>query len=160
MPSCVPRRHRLPGTKGIRAPHGCRDEDRKNGLSSRSGRSPSRAGFNRHVATRPRDRRRRAALLDSAAACRRTDHDASADSVSPGTPASAPRSARPATPVRSTAGNGSTDCAELQRRYLASQACFAPYRLANGGLGADAFRHCTVVQDPSPRCGLPHLQQP
>jgi hypothetical protein len=81
-------------------------------------------------------------------------------SVSPGTPASAPRSARPATPVRSTAGNGSTDCAELQRRYLASQACFAPYRLANGGLGADAFRHCTVVQDPSPRCGLPHLQQP
>jgi len=84
-------------------------------------------------------------------------------SVSPGTPASAPGSTRPskaAAPMRPAAGNGGTDCAELQRRYLESQACFAPYRLATGGLDADAFRHCTVVQDPSPRCGLPHLQQP
>ena len=84
-------------------------------------------------------------------------------SVSPGTPASAASMRRPtesAPPSRPAAGSRSSDCAELQRRYLESQACFAPYRLANGGLDADAFRHCAVVQDPSPRCGLPHLQQP
>ena len=84
-------------------------------------------------------------------------------SVSPGTPASAPgtaRLSRAAAPVRPATDDRSSGCAELQRRYLESQACFEPYRLANGGLDADAFRHCTVVQDPSPRCGLPHLQQP
>ena len=84
-------------------------------------------------------------------------------SVSPGTPASAaaltgPTKSAPA--MRPAPPSGSSDCAELQRRYLESQACFAPYRLANGALDADAFRHCVAVQDPSPRCGLPHLQQP
>ncbi len=45
------------------------------------------------------------------------------------------------------------DCPALWRRYLDSQACFEPYRLANGGLKPEAFRHCKVVVSPAPRCG-------
>jgi hypothetical protein len=82
-------------------------------------------------------------------------------SVSPGTPPSVPNVRLPAPARQGTPGEAARDdCAERQRRYLQSQACFAPYRLANGGLDAEAFRHCTEVQDPSPRCGLPKLQQP
>ena len=84
-------------------------------------------------------------------------------SVSPGTPTKVPNERRrvPVDTQRSGSGDGTqqTDCAELQRRYLESQACFAPYRLANGGLDAEAFRHCSEVKDPSPRCGLPNLKQ-
>lgn len=78
-------------------------------------------------------------------------------SVSPGTPATATRPNPPAKPVRKPASSD-LSCPELQRRYLESQACFAPYRLANGGLDREAFRHCQVVKDPSPRCGLPDLK--
>lgn len=84
-------------------------------------------------------------------------------SVSPGTPTSVPNEPRPvpaaAQHPKPAPAAQSANCAELQRRYLQSQACFAPYRLANGGMDAEAFRHCTEVQDPSPRCGLPDLQQ-
>ena len=80
-------------------------------------------------------------------------------SVSPGTPASAPRlsPSPPARPVRKAASS-EPSCPEAQRRYAESQACFAPYRLANGGIDAEAFRHCQAVKDPSPRCGLPDLK--
>jgi len=85
-------------------------------------------------------------------------------SVSPGTQTNVPyepRSVPAAAQGPKPAGPSPfASCAELQRRYLESQACFAPYRLANGGMDAEAFRHCIEVVDPSPRCGLPNLQEP
>ena len=47
------------------------------------------------------------------------------------------------------------DCETSRRRYRESQECFAPFRLANGAVRAEAFEHCTVVPDPSVTCGLP-----
>ena len=47
------------------------------------------------------------------------------------------------------------DCETSRRRYQESQECFAPFRLANGAVRAEAFAHCTVVPDPSVACGLP-----
>lgn len=63
-----------------------------------------------------------------------------------------------AKPVRATtagslSGNPTSHCAALRARYLNSQACFEHYRLANGGLKAQAFKHCKNVTDPSPQCG-------
>lgn len=94
---------------------------------------------------------------------------ASSVSVSPGaTSQGAPRRERTSTPgalgrralpaSAVAGGNPPEDCETLQRRYLESQACFARYRLANGGLKAEASRRCTSVRDPSPRCGLPKLK--
>ena len=48
---------------------------------------------------------------------------------------------------------GSSDCAELLRRYRESQECFAPYRMANGGLRPEAFQLCGPdLPDPSGQC--------
>ncbi len=87
-----------------------------------------------------------------------------ASSVAPGTPARPIRpavQARSPAPVRATAGSlggatpasDSADCAARRKAYLASQACFAPYRLANGGIRAEANGKCRAVVDPSPQCG-------
>ncbi len=46
------------------------------------------------------------------------------------------------------AGNSKSRCKEQWKRYRASQECFAPYRLADGGLKAEAFKHCTVIKQP------------
>jgi hypothetical protein len=39
-------------------------------------------------------------------------------------------------------------CQEDWKRYRASQRCFARYRLANGGVRAEAFQHCKEVKQP------------
>lgn len=39
-------------------------------------------------------------------------------------------------------------CREKWREYRESQACFAPYRLANGGVKAEAFKYCKEVKQP------------
>lgn len=39
-------------------------------------------------------------------------------------------------------------CQEEWRKYQESQACFAPYRLANGGIKAEAFQHCVELKQP------------
>lgn len=39
-------------------------------------------------------------------------------------------------------------CREEWKKYRASQECFARYRLANGGVRAEAFRHCKEVKQP------------
>lgn len=43
-------------------------------------------------------------------------------------------------------------CEAKMQRYRESQACFAPYRLANGAIKAEAFEHCTAI--PQPPCYL------
>jgi len=45
------------------------------------------------------------------------------------------------------------DCAALRRQYLESQDCFGRFRNVNGSIKAEAFQHCTEVQDPTPKCG-------
>lgn len=42
-------------------------------------------------------------------------------------------------------------CEEQWERYNASQACFAPYRLANGAIRPEAFDNCVSVPQPA-RC--------
>lgn len=41
-------------------------------------------------------------------------------------------------------------CEEQKRRYAESQACFAPYRLANGGIRPEAYEKCKEA--PQPQC--------
>jgi hypothetical protein len=48
------------------------------------------------------------------------------------------------------------DCRNWRQEYSNSQACFAPYRNARGGIKAEAFAVCgPEVLDPSQECGLP-----
>jgi hypothetical protein len=69
----------------------------------------------------------------------------------PASQAAAPLS-RPA--VAGSLGDSKTNnCAALRAKYMKSQACFEHYRLAGGGLKAEAFKHCQNVIDPSPQCG-------
>lgn len=48
---------------------------------------------------------------------------------------------------------GTAECMRLRQQFRDSQACFAPYRLAGGGIRPDAYRVCREVADPAPRCG-------
>lgn len=48
-----------------------------------------------------------------------------------------------------------TDCASLQRAYAQSQECFAPFVTAKGAVKAEAYKTCTSLPDPSPKCGSP-----
>ncbi len=50
-------------------------------------------------------------------------------------------------------GTDSAACTALRRTYAQSQACFAPFRLANGGLRPEAFRRCKQIENPSVKCG-------
>lgn len=50
--------------------------------------------------------------------------------------------------------NDRRDCAGWQQRYTASQECFAPFRLVNGGIRPEAFQKCTEVPDPARECGI------
>jgi hypothetical protein len=42
-------------------------------------------------------------------------------------------------------------CEEQWERYNASQACFAPYRMANGAIRPEAFDNCVAIPQP-PQC--------
>lgn len=78
---------------------------------------------------------------------RRQAEEEAARRTAPVPPASALRP-RPAPPR-------SASCEDLVRRYRASQACFAPYRMANGALRPEAFERCGPdVADPSAQCGV------
>jgi hypothetical protein len=51
-------------------------------------------------------------------------------------------------------GNANTlDCETAQRLYRESLACFDRFRTVSGAARAEAFEHCKVMLDPSPRCG-------
>ena len=45
-----------------------------------------------------------------------------------------------------------TECERQLAAYHASQACFAPYRMANGSLRAEAWEKCKDVPNPSGHC--------
>ena len=44
-------------------------------------------------------------------------------------------------------------CATLRKRYAQSEACFARYRIKDGGLRPGAFQQCKQLEDPSRECG-------
>jgi hypothetical protein len=93
------------------------------------------------------------------------------DAATPPPPTAAPASrplparaarvapARAVKPAGSLSGPSTTDCAALRRRYAQSQACFEPYRLANGGIRPEAFNRCREVPDPATQCG-PETEAP
>lgn len=73
-------------------------------------------------------------------------------------PASAPHAEQRA--PQSKPGSANTDdksaqCAQMRRAYAESQACFAPYRNANGSVRSEAYQRCPQIPDPSPDCGIP-----
>lgn len=68
-------------------------------------------------------------------------------------PARKASAARPGRTAGSLSGPPPPDCAALRRRYAQSQACFAPYRLANGGIKPEAYKHCRDMPDPALTCG-------
>ncbi len=51
-------------------------------------------------------------------------------------------------PVAAESGNKESKCEAEKRKYMESQACFAPYRNATGGIKAEAFQHCVEVLQP------------
>jgi hypothetical protein len=64
-------------------------------------------------------------------------------------------------PPQQSAGAGQSgnanalDCETAHRRYRESIDCFARYMTQSGAPRAEAFDHCKVILDPSPRCGPP-----
>ena len=54
-------------------------------------------------------------------------------------------------PNRPGAPDKRNQCEEDWKRYTDSQACFAPYRLATGGIKAEAFQRCVEIREPA-RC--------
>ena len=66
----------------------------------------------------------------------------SRDEIAQGkTPAPTPAAGASAASVKLT-------CEQEWQRYDQSDACFAPFRNANGGIRAEAFKHCTEVSMP------------
>jgi hypothetical protein len=68
-------------------------------------------------------------------------------------PAPATSAARSTKTAGSLNGPSAADCTVLRKRYAESQACFAPYRLANGGLKPEAYKRCREIADPALKCG-------
>lgn len=59
------------------------------------------------------------------------------------TPASSTEGANTA-----NSGDRNSRCREQWQKYRESEACFARYKIVNGGVKAEAFEHCAVVQQP------------
>lgn len=64
--------------------------------------------------------------------------------------ANTPNPAAPASTNTPAVSENTADmtCEEQWTRYNASQACFAPYRVANGAIRPEAFDNCVVVPQP------------
>ena len=62
-----------------------------------------------------------------------------------------PAAAPPANSNTPAVSENTTDmtCEEQWTRYNASQACFAPFRMANGAIRPEAFDNCVAVPQPA-----------
>jgi hypothetical protein len=67
--------------------------------------------------------------------------------ASPGRPPPSPVKSPPAAASRASVSRSA--CEEQWKRYRESQACFAPYRLAGGGIKAEAFKNCVEIPEPT-----------
>lgn len=54
----------------------------------------------------------------------------------------------PAMPVSTVGKDKDSSCEAEKRKYRESEACFTPYRNTNGGIKAEAFKHCVEVKEP------------
>jgi hypothetical protein len=52
-------------------------------------------------------------------------------------------------PATKRDAGGKAHCEEEWRKYQESQACFAPFRTATGGIKAEAFQRCIEVKQPA-----------
>ena len=68
------------------------------------------------------------------------------------------RAAGAAADLSRPAPSRATDCVALQRAYVRSQECFAPYITVDGGVKEEAFAKCKAVVDPSGKCGIQPLE--
>ena len=85
-----------------------------------------------------------------------------AGTAAPSTGVTVPEASAPPVPASSAttvkkagslSGPAASECASLRQEYAKSQACFAPYRLANGGIKPEAAGRCKEVTNPAPKCG-------
>ena len=58
------------------------------------------------------------------------------------------QSASAPAPTAPPTGDSANECEKQLKKYLDSQACFAPYRLKDGGIKPEAFQKCTEVKEP------------
>ena len=98
------------------------------------------------------ERRDAAALAEreqaAAESLRRDREKARAKEAPKAVPAvKAPPAPSPASPTTALSDK-KRQCEEELKRFRQSQDCFAPYRTANGGIKAEAFKHCVEVKMP------------
>jgi hypothetical protein len=73
--------------------------------------------------------------------------------VSPGAAAASPASAAASRQARPKPSEREAQCLALRRRYLESDACYAPFRNANGSVKVEAFDKCgPAVPEPVGEC--------
>jgi hypothetical protein len=89
---------------------------------------------------------------DAAAARASLANKASAPVPQPA-PVAAPRSAGRAGPPPATRPGAPADCDALQREYIESLECFAPFVNANGSVKPEGFATCKSVVNPTQKCG-------
>jgi hypothetical protein len=83
------------------------------------------------------------------AAARAAKDKAKAESiVTPEAKSNKPRSDSPPLPAAAGTNEKESRCAAEMGKYMESQACFAPYRTATGGIKDEAFQHCVEVKEP------------
>jgi len=70
-------------------------------------------------------------------------------------PVAAPRSAGRAGPAPAARPGEPADCDALQREYIESLECFAPFVNANGSVKPEGFATCKSVVNPTLKCGSP-----
>jgi len=71
----------------------------------------------------------------------------------PQPPAAVPRSAGRAGPAPAARPGAPADCDALQREYIESLECFAPFVNANGSVKPEGFATCKSVVNPTSKCG-------
>lgn len=59
-----------------------------------------------------------------------------------------PRTDSPPLPKTAGVDDKASRCEAEKRKYRQSEACFAPYRTANGGIKDEAFQHCVAAREP------------
>lgn len=80
------------------------------------------------------------------------DSPAGSQDPTPPPPLGSPPSAHPAQ-AKPVVRSADSSCEAAWKQYMESQACFMPYRRANGSLREEAWTVCNDVPDPNPRCG-------
>jgi len=94
---------------------------------------------------------------DAAASRAALASKASAPVPQPARPATvgAPSAAARAGPPAAARPGAPADCDALQREYIESLECFAPFVNANGSVKPEGFATCKSVVNPTLKCGSP-----